>query len=114
MSEAAVKRRGRGGGGAARRAERSAISFETAKYIERNIPNFEVLNDEALEVIEANAETVLEEIGGNFVNNPGALARWKEAGADVQGERGLRRALPSGHVHRPTTDFKKARGDRRG
>lgn len=87
MTEAAASRRSRGGGGAARRAERTAVSVETARYIERNIPNFEVLTEEALEIIETNAETVLEEIGVNFVNNPGALARWKEAGADVQGER---------------------------
>jgi trimethylamine--corrinoid protein Co-methyltransferase len=82
-----VGRRGRGGGGAARRAERTAISVETARYIERNIPNFEVLNEEALQVIEYNAETVLEQIGVNFVENPAALARWRAAGADVQGER---------------------------
>ncbi|MGB0438802.1 MAG: trimethylamine methyltransferase family protein [Paracoccaceae bacterium] len=82
----AGRRRARGGG-AARRAERTAVGFDTAKYIERNIPLFEVLNEEALEIIEANAETVLEEVGVNFVNNPKALARWREAGADVQGER---------------------------
>lgn len=87
MAEAAERRRGRGGGGAARRAERSAVSFETARYIERNIPNFEVLTEEALEVIEANAEIVLEEIGVNFVENPAALQRWRDAGADVDGER---------------------------
>lgn len=81
------RRRSRGGGGAARRAERTAISVETAKYIERNIPNFEVLNEEALEIIEANAETVLAEIGVNFVDNPGALDRWRAAGADIDGER---------------------------
>ncbi len=81
-----MARRGRGGG-AARRAERSQISFEVAKYIERKIPNLEILNEEALEIIEANAETVLEEIGVNFTENPGALQRWKDAGADVQGER---------------------------
>ncbi|MEL6682453.1 MAG: trimethylamine methyltransferase family protein [Pseudomonadota bacterium] len=80
-------RRTRGGGGAARRAERTAVSVATAKYIERNVPNFEVLTDEALAVIEANAETVLAEIGVNFVDNPDALARWKEAGADIDGER---------------------------
>ena len=80
-------RRVRGGGGAARRAERTAVSIETAKYIERNIPNYEVLTDAALDVIEANAETVLAEIGVNFVDNPEALARWKAAGADVTGER---------------------------
>ncbi len=80
-------RRARGGGGAARRAERTAVSVETARYIERNIPNFEVLTTEALEIIEYNAETILEEIGVNFVETPEALARWREAGADVQGER---------------------------
>lgn len=91
-------RRARGGGGAARRAERTAVRIEFARYIERNIPNLEILNEEALEIIEANAETVLEEIGVNFVENPAALALWRAAGADVQGERvriprGLARAL---------------------
>ncbi|WP_298558008.1 trimethylamine methyltransferase family protein [uncultured Aliiroseovarius sp.] len=85
MAEARTRRRG--GGGAARRAERTAVSFECAKFITRNIPNLEILNEEAMEIIEYNAETVLEEIGVNFVENPAALQRWKEAGADVDGER---------------------------
>jgi trimethylamine---corrinoid protein Co-methyltransferase len=85
MAEAAVQRRG--GGGAARRAERTAVRIEAARFITRNIPDLEVLNAEALEIIETNAETVLEEIGVNFVDNPGALALWRDAGADVQGER---------------------------
>ncbi|MCB5197798.1 trimethylamine methyltransferase family protein [Loktanella sp. TSTF-M6] len=93
-------RRARGGGGAARRAERTAVSVETAKYIERNIPNYEVLTEEALQVIERNAETVLEEIGVNFVDNPAALDRWRAAGAQIEGERvriprGLARKLCS-------------------
>ena len=100
MSEVVARRRSRSGGGAARRAERTSIKIETAKYIERNIPLFELLNDEALEIIEANAETILEEVGVNFVENPGALDRWRDAGADVQGERvhiprGLARKLCS-------------------
>jgi len=86
MSEQAVRRR-RGGGGAARRAERGAVSFETARFIERNIPNLEILNEEALDIIETNAESVLAEVGVNFVNNPAALVLWREAGADVEGER---------------------------
>ncbi|VDC31981.1 trimethylamine methyltransferase family protein [Pseudogemmobacter humi] len=99
MSEVIEGRRARGGG-AARRAERTAVSFETAKFITRNIPNFEVLNEEALQIIEYNAETVLEEIGVNFVENPAALDRWRAAGADVKGERvhiprGLARKLCS-------------------
>jgi trimethylamine--corrinoid protein Co-methyltransferase len=77
----------RGGGGAARRAAHSAVRIETAKYIERKIPNYEILNEEAIEIIEYNADTVLEEIGVNFVDNPKALERWRAAGADVSGER---------------------------
>ncbi len=85
MAEA--KRRKRGGGGAARRAERQAVSFETARFIERNIPNIEILDEAALELIESNADLLLEEIGVEFANNPGALARWRDAGANVVGER---------------------------
>ena len=70
VEQAPVSRRTRGGGGAARRAERTAVVIETARFIERNIPNFEVLNDEALDIIEYNAETILEEIGVNFPDNP--------------------------------------------
>ncbi|MCF2903931.1 trimethylamine methyltransferase family protein [Octadecabacter sp. CECT 8868] len=111
MSETATPARGRrarGGGGAARRAERTAVSFETAPTIVRNIPNLEMLSDEALDIIEANAETVLEEIGVAFVDNPKALERWKAAGAMVDGERvripkGLARKLcetaPSEFTH---------------
>ncbi|WP_299841277.1 trimethylamine methyltransferase family protein [uncultured Paracoccus sp.] len=77
----------RSGGGATRRAERTATHIEFSRFITRNIPNLEILNDEAIEIIEANAETVLQEIGVNFVDNPGALRLWKEAGADVDGER---------------------------
>ncbi|MDW4547796.1 trimethylamine methyltransferase family protein [Defluviimonas sp. D31] len=107
MSEVSEGRRARGGGGAARRAERTAVRIECAKFIERNIPNLEILNEEALEIIEANAETILEEVGVNFVENPEALKRWKDAGADVDGERvripkGLARQLcktaPSSYV----------------
>ena len=87
MTEVQTRRPARGGGGAARRAERGAVSFETAQYIRRNIPNFEILTEEALEIIETNAETVLAEIGVNFVNNPGALELWRNAGAEIEGER---------------------------
>jgi len=83
----APRRRARSGGGAARRAERTAVRIEAARYISRNIPDLEILNEEALQIIETNAETVLEEIGVNFVENPAALELWREAGADIQGER---------------------------
>jgi trimethylamine---corrinoid protein Co-methyltransferase len=87
VEESRAARGRRSGGGAARRAERTAPRFEAARFIERRIPNYEILDEEGLALIEANAETVLEEIGVNFVDNPGALARWRATGADVQGER---------------------------
>ena len=87
MSERAGGRRSRGGGGAARRAERTAHKIEAAKFITRNVPNFEVLTTEAIEIIEANAETLLEEIGIDFPEQPEALDRWREAGADVREDR---------------------------
>ena len=82
MTEQAVRAgRRRGGGGAARRAERTAVRIETARYITRNIPDLDILHDEAISIIETNAETILEEIGVNFVENPrgtGPLA-WTQA-----------------------------------
>ncbi len=98
MTTRAPRRRARMGGGAARRAERGGLRLEIAHYIERNIPTFDMYSLEALDLIESNAETVLQEIGVNFLDNPDALARWKDAGATVEGERvripkGLARAL---------------------
>lgn len=87
IESAAPKRRGRGGGGAARRAERTAKRIECAPTILRRVPEMQILDDEALSIIEANAEIVLEETGVAFVDNPEALRLWREAGADVRGER---------------------------
>ncbi|WP_308915176.1 trimethylamine methyltransferase family protein [Jannaschia sp. LMIT008] len=81
-----MARRRRGGGGAARRAERGTLDIETAATITRRIPNFDILDDEALSVIEDQAETLLAEIGVAFVENPTALQRWRDAGAEIEGE----------------------------
>ena len=80
-------RRRRSAGREARRAARQKMQTATAAFIERKIPYFEVLSEEGLELIEHNAETVLEEIGIEFKEFPKALELFKEAGADVDGER---------------------------
>ena len=96
-----LNRARRGSGGrAARREARTTQQIEFSKYIERKIPNFEILNEEALEVIENSAETVLSEIGVKFPDNEFALNLWKEAGADINGDlvkipKGLARKLCS-------------------
>jgi len=80
-------RRRRTAGREAKRAARQRAPAATAAYIERRIPYYELLSDEALELIEHNAETVLEEIGIEFNDFPRALELFKDAGADIDGER---------------------------
>ncbi|MCB1383097.1 MAG: trimethylamine methyltransferase family protein [Notoacmeibacter sp.] len=78
----------RGGGAAARRASRSGGGPGLSlTYIKRQIPVYEVLSEEGLALIEANADTVLQETGIEFRDDAEALAMWRDAGADVQGER---------------------------
>ncbi|WP_380052317.1 trimethylamine methyltransferase family protein [Falsihalocynthiibacter sp. SS001] len=79
--------RKRGGGGAARRAARTAVNFGSEPTIERAIPNYEILSEADLDIIERNAETILAETGVNFPDNPDALELWRAAGAEVTGER---------------------------
>ncbi|MCH8866196.1 MAG: trimethylamine methyltransferase family protein [Proteobacteria bacterium] len=80
-------RRRHGGGREAKRAARRKLPTSTAAYIDRKIPYYELLGDEALELIEHNAETVLEEIGIEFKDFPRALKLFHDAGADIKGER---------------------------
>ncbi|MEM7219734.1 MAG: trimethylamine methyltransferase family protein [Pseudomonadota bacterium] len=92
------RRRRRGAGREAKRAARTATVAATSAWIDRKIPYFEVLNEEGMTLIEENAETVLQEIGLEFKEFPKALELFKDAGADVDGERvrfprGLCRAI---------------------
>ena len=74
--------------GATRNAlARTARAASSIPYITRKIPYYEVLTEEGLELMEHNADTILEEIGIDFRDDAEALEIWKAAGADVQGER---------------------------
>ena len=68
-------------------AARTARSHAFVPYITRKIPYYEVLGSEGLELLEHNADTILEEIGIDFREDPESLKIWKDAGADIQGER---------------------------
>lgn len=81
------KRRRKGGGRSSKVAARQNISTEYEAYIERNIPYFEILDEEGLALIENNADILLEEIGIEFRDFPEALKLFKDAGADIKGER---------------------------
>jgi len=77
----------RSGGRAARQAARAVTNAISVPYITRALKPFEVLSEEQLELIESNADTVLEQVGIDFRDTPEALRLFREAGADVDGER---------------------------
>ncbi|HRP95035.1 MAG TPA: trimethylamine methyltransferase family protein [Rhodocyclaceae bacterium] len=110
MSSTETRRRGARGGSEARRAARSRTQGAQLPYVTRQIPFFEVLGEEGLAIIEHNADTILEEIGIDFRDDPEALQIWKDAGADVQGERvrmprGMCRKLIQDHAPREFTQY---------
>ncbi len=82
MSTRAKKR---GGRKARQDAETQSIPV-IVPYITRKIPEYQLLDEEGLCLIENNAEVILSEIGIDFRYAP-ALKLFKAAGADVRGER---------------------------
>ncbi len=81
-------RKGRSGGGAAaRRQSRSGPQLVALPNIVRGLEPTDVLSLEAVEIIENNADILMEEVGVVFSDDEEALKMWKDAGADVKGER---------------------------
>jgi trimethylamine--corrinoid protein Co-methyltransferase len=71
----------------ARRSARQLRTAQSVAYVTRNIPLTEILDEEGLATIEANAETLLQDIGIEFRDYPPALQRFKDAGCDIKGAR---------------------------
>src|SRR5258708_36344707 len=57
----------------AKRASRAAQAASSIPYITRKITHYEVLTEEGLALMEHNADTILEEIGIDFRDDPEAL-----------------------------------------
>ncbi len=94
-------RRRRGGGRAARQAMRVSGHIEQQPFLTRRLKPVEVMCDEGLEIIEHNADTILEKVGIEIVDYPKAVEVFRGAGAEVDGTRvrfppGLCRELVSG------------------
>jgi trimethylamine--corrinoid protein Co-methyltransferase len=69
--------------------------------LNREIPIYSLVSDEALDVIEYNADTILEEVGIDFRGHRRAHELFAEAGCDIDGER-VR--FPRGLARRIVTD----------
>ena len=80
--------RRRAGGREARRAAREeAATTSSTPYLIRNIPPYEIMSEDGLEMIENNADIILEEVGIDFRDYPSSLELLKNAGAIIDGER---------------------------
>jgi trimethylamine--corrinoid protein Co-methyltransferase len=77
----------RSGGRAARQAARLHAVAERVPFITRTLTPFEVLSEEGLELIEHNADTILEQVGIDFRDAPDARELLRGAGAEVEAER---------------------------
>jgi trimethylamine--corrinoid protein Co-methyltransferase len=64
-----------------------AAHTDTVPFLTRTLSPVEVLSAEAAELIEQNADTILEQVGVVFRDYPEALRLLAGAGADVDGER---------------------------
>jgi len=97
MSDTSAGRR-RSGGRAARQAARRQAAVSRVPFITRTMTPVEVLSAEGLELMEHNADTILEQVGIEFRGAPDAIALLEGAGANVDGElvrfpRGLCRSV---------------------
>ncbi|MGZ4741487.1 MAG: trimethylamine methyltransferase family protein, partial [Ilumatobacteraceae bacterium] len=75
----------RSGGRAGRQALRASHVVEAETYLTRTMKPFEIVSDEGLEILEHNADTILQEVGVVIRDYPSALKVFADAGASVDG-----------------------------
>ncbi|MEC7676757.1 MAG: trimethylamine methyltransferase family protein [Pseudomonadota bacterium] len=97
----------------ARQAARRAPPPPAPAYLTRRLPLYQMHGDEALALLETNADRILAEIGIDLIDDE-ALALWRAAGATVEGQRvrmppGLCRDLIAGAIgHMPLVVMSRA------
>ncbi len=88
MSQSNIRGRSRRGRRGRRGAGAGSVEATPSKpYVTRKIPYYEVLDEDGLQIIENNADIILEEIGIDFRDMPVALDILKKGGASIDGER---------------------------
>jgi trimethylamine---corrinoid protein Co-methyltransferase len=76
----------RSGGRAGRQELRASTAVARVPFLTRTLKPVELVSDEGLELMEHNADLLLAEVGVVIREYPSALERFKQAGADVDGE----------------------------
>ncbi len=87
MTDHEDARRGRSGGREGRRTLRANTVTTADAYLTRTLKPFEIISNEGLELLEHNADTILERVGVEIRDYPSALELFRNAGADVTGTR---------------------------
>ena len=87
MASPATSERGQRSGRSRRRERRPAAEHPAPAYITRRIPYYDLLSEDGLDLIERHADRILGEVGVEFRGDDEALRLFREAGADVAGER---------------------------
>ena len=70
-----------------RRVKVDASSPAIIAGVKREIPTYDIVSEEGLEIIEEKTDEILQEVGIDFRGDDVALEIWKRAGADVRGQR---------------------------
>ena len=81
------KKTSRSTGRRKKQADKKQATPQRVAYIQRKIGTFDILNEEGLCLIEENADKILKEVGMEFRDDPEILELFRQAGADVDGER---------------------------
>lgn len=108
MTEETTSRRA--GGRAARQAARLHAVAKAVPFLTRTLQPFEIVSQEGLELLEWNADTILEQVGTDFRTSEQDLRMLKDAGCDVQGQRvrwprGLARSIVQASAPRQFTQY---------
>ncbi len=103
-------RAGRRKGRRQKSAERSRPSIARVPYIHRKIGTYDILSEEGLCLIERNADAILRDVGMEIRGDPEALNLYRQAGADVSGDRvrfepGLCRQIIASSAPREFTQY---------
>ncbi len=85
MTEPTSRRRG--GGRSGRQQQRASAVHVADPFMTRTLAPFEILSEEGLATLEYNADTILETVGIEVRGYPAAIKRFKDAGADIDGDR---------------------------
>jgi trimethylamine---corrinoid protein Co-methyltransferase len=108
MTEETTHRRS--GGRAGRQAVRLAHAVKAVPFLTRTMAPYEIVSQEGLELLEWNADTILEQVGIDFRSSEQDLRMMKDAGCDVQGQRvrfprGLARSIVQASAPREFTQY---------